>query len=258
MIDFYMLSPQRSARFPPPREPPRSGPLRPPILTGRMDLITFTPPDIYVHLALLCYICGFLVRDELVLRSMVLLGSFFYVLYYYFISDPPLWAAIFSSGAIICANLFILVQVLAERSMIGLSASDRALYAEFVTLNPGQFRALMRHAQMIEAVGGEVLCRAGAVQSQLYLIQSGDVVLDRGGKRATVGQGQFIGEVSFLLGGTASATVTAQAGARYVAWDHAVLRRLMAKSPALSNALLALLNGDIARKLAVSSPDNAL
>ena len=49
-----------------------------------------------------------LTRNELLLRALLLVGTFCYIVYYYFISDAPLWDAIWASLVIGIANLFML------------------------------------------------------------------------------------------------------------------------------------------------------
>jgi CRP-like cAMP-binding protein len=101
------------------------------------------------------------------------------------------------------------------------------------------------------------LCTVGRRPEALYLVVAGEVRVVRDGRAFRVGAGNFIGEVSFLLGGPATATVLALPGARCVLWPRPELERLMSRSPSLSNALNALLNKDLARKLSSSLPTAA-
>jgi len=50
--------------------------------------------EIFVYGALLFYVLGFLFRDELWLRGLLFVGTIFYILYYYFAAQSPLWDAI--------------------------------------------------------------------------------------------------------------------------------------------------------------------
>ena len=86
---------------------------------------------------------------------------------------------------------------------------------------------------------------------RLYYVLDGDITIDKTGRDPfTIGPRTFIGEVAFLLPRPASATVTVAAGARYVSWDRAALRRLQLRTPSLAFALSAVLNRDMAAKVA--------
>lgn len=220
-----------------------------------MDWSYLFSAGMFVQLALLFYVLGFLVRDELRLRLLILTGSGFYILYYYFISDSPLWDAIAASGAIVTANLCMIGVIAFERSTIGMDAATLKLYQSFPTFTPGQFRKMMRRAETIKADVPASLTREGEVPDWLYMIAEGHVVINRDGRDATISAGNFVGEISYLLKGPAFATVTAPGGTTYLRWNRAALDRLCQKSPAFSNALGALFNADIARKLAVSWPE---
>lgn len=220
-----------------------------------MDLSTFLTANIFVHIALAFYVAGFLTRNELILRALILSGTMFYILYYYFISDTPLWDAILASSIIGLANLLMITIILFERSTLGMSVEMRALFRHFETMNPGQFRRIMRAANWITAPGKTILSEVGTPINHLYFITKGPVFLKRGGRETAIPEGNFIGEISFLVGGPASATVVAEAETEYVVWDTEALRRVIDGAPALSNALSALFNKDIAKKLAISSPD---
>jgi CRP-like cAMP-binding protein len=78
----------------------------------------------------------------------------------------------------------------------------------------------------------------------------GDVVIEKTGSRFTIAPETFIGEVAFLLKRPASARVTLEAGARYVVWEIAALRRLMLRAPSLAIAVAGALNKDMAAKVA--------
>lgn len=221
------------------------------------DLVAqLTPPRVYVHLALLFYVLGFLTRDELILRAQVLAGTLFYILYYYFISDVPLWEAILGSLAIAAANIYSSIVIIRERSTFGMNAADRALFEKFHTLRPGHFRRIMKQATRWKVSEDTVLLTVDTPVHKLFYIHAGTVEISRAGKTATVESGHFLGELAFLKNTPASATVTAKPGAEVIMWDQATLKTIMAKSPTISNAILALFNADLATKLLASWPED--
>lgn len=221
-----------------------------------MDFVEhFTSAKVFVHLATICYVLGLLTRRELLLRLLLLSGSGFYILYYYFIADSPLWEAITASVLIGASSLPVIYRIFRERSTFGMSDDMLTLYRSFPTFNPGQFRKMMKRAKIIEATETIPLLEQGVTPTHLYLTITDGFILERDGRNAELGPGNFLGEISFLLGGPATATVKATRGTSYVAWELGSLRYMMDGSPTMSNAISVLLNKDIARKLAVSFPN---
>ena len=219
-----------------------------------MDLTNVLSAGIFVQLALLCYVLGLLTRRELLLRTLLLVGSMFYILYYYFISETPLWGAIWASAVIGLANLWMIGVILLERTTFGMSPKMIALYRSFPTLYPGQFRKIIQTAEWITAEEDTQISRAGLHLDHLFLVVSGDMILQKDRAKGRIGPGFFVGEISFLINGPASADVIAPRGTEYVRWEKSALAKQTDASPAISNALVALFNRDIAEKLAVSSP----
>lgn len=219
-----------------------------------MDLSYLFSAGIFVQLALLFHVLGLLARNELLLRGLILVGTICYIVYYYFISDAPLWDAIWASTVIGLTNLSMILVILREKSTIGMTPEMLELYRAFTTLSPGQFRKIMKHADWVTVEADTQICTRGVRPEFLYAVSAGEVILRREEQDATIGAGNFIGEISFLLNGPATADVIAPAGVEYVRWNRDQLIKQMNKSTRLSNAVSALFNKDIARKLSVSWP----
>ena len=214
----------------------------------------FSGPATFVHLATLCYVLGLLTRHELRLRGFILAGTLCYILYYFFIADTPLWEAIIASLIIGSANLPVIFRILRERSTSGMSEEVLMLYRSFPNFNPGQFRKIMARADVIEQAQATTLLQQGVAPEYLFLTVSDGFNIEKDGAKAEIGPGNFLGEVSFLLGGGATATVVATPGSKYVRWPTQALQQMMEDAPHMSNAITVLLSKDIARKLAASFP----
>lgn len=211
--------------------------------------------SILVHLALLFHAAGFLTRDELWLRALVLMGTLFYICYYYYISAEPLWDAMFASGVLALINMALIAIIVRERTVLAMSSHEAGLYSIFNTLTPGQFRKLLRNGHWRTAAKPEVLTEIGKPVNRLYYIVSGEIDLEKETGVGRIGGEIFIGEIAFVLGTNASATVTTRPGTVYIEWDVVDIRRLMNRSPAFKNAMIALFNTDMARKVAISNND---
>lgn len=215
------------------------------------------PPEIFVHLALVSYVLGFLVRGELMLRALILAGSGFYIIYYYTVADVPLWEAIFGTVAIIAANIYSSIRIIKERSTVGMNQEHLQTYQAFNTLRPGEFRRLMKHSTKRIYDQDTVLFERGAELDKLYFIQDGIVCIERDGRQSEIGAGDFIGELAFVRGTPTSASVMAKKYAVLLEFNSVDVQQLMNKSSSMSNAIIALFNRDMATKLAVSWPDKS-
>lgn len=58
-----------------------------------------------VHVGAMLYLAGFLFRNQLILRGLIVAGDLVYILYFYFAPDIPLWGGIFWSILFTVVNL---------------------------------------------------------------------------------------------------------------------------------------------------------
>jgi len=232
--------------------------------------MTFFDPEWLVRIATAMLLIAYFIRDELKLRLMIIAATLVFNLYYWLVPDPPLWESVIGGFLMVAVNLYVLFQVLLDRTTFRMSEEEKQLFAAFETLSPGQFRRILKTAEWrrveettqvhrVEDTSGHVLTRQGHPSAKLYFIFEGAIQVTKGEHNFRLPQGNFVGEVAFVLEGAATATTTAPAGTYYVEWDAQALRKLGAKHPALGNALNALLTRDLAGKLRESyRPDDAL
>lgn len=207
-----------------------------------------------VYIALALQLIGFLARDELRLRLFMLGASGFYLLYYLRIAAEPLWDALAVNLSLALVNAAMIGIVVAERTTLGMSRATLTLYAQFDGLLPGHFRRLLRAASDLRVTEETRIVERGAQLDRLYYVVEGPLFVDRDGSAVQIAGGTFIGEVAYLTGRPASATVRLGPGARYLVWRRADLDRLTRRSPNFRNALLARINADLAGKVAGSVP----
>lgn len=209
---------------------------------------------VLVYIAFVFDMAGFMARDELWLRLLMLAASGFYLVYYFYIADAPLWDAIRTNAALAAVNAAMIGVVLIERSTFAMKRDTRALYAMFPMLSPGQFRRLLRKATKLRAMETRVITREGQPLDEMFFIVEGAVEVAKGDSIAAIEPGTFIGEVSYLTKEPASATVSIGKGTKYLRWSQDDLDRMTRRHPNLRVALVAHLNADLARKVAASSP----
>jgi hypothetical protein len=212
----------------------------------------FSDHFLYLHLAGLVSVSALALKDQLKLRGVLMLGLTFSALSHFIGVKQPAWPDLFWNAVSFAINIFVLTQLILDRTHIGLSRDQETLFSAFKVLTPGEFRALEGVAEWKTAHEGEMLTTEGVTPDHLYYVLEGEVRIAKGDRAFTIRPKAFIGEVAYLHDQPASATVTLAAGARYLSWDVAVLERRLDSRSALRTALMRLLSLDTAQKVAGS------
>ncbi len=211
-------------------------------------------PALTVYAAIGFYVLGFLFRNQVVLRLLVLAGSLLYCIYYVYAVAEPLWDAFFGTALIASANLIGLVGLLLSRARIIVPAGERDLLEALRPLEPGLFRRLMRAGEVIHAEAPIEMTQEGEAPDALWFVASGGVRIDKFGSAVNVSGPCFIGEIAWLQGVPATAGTALDPGAVAVRWPRPALARALRRSPRLATALEALIAQDMARKVAAGAP----
>lgn len=199
-----------------------------------------------------CYVVGLLIINQIILRLLLMCGTAFYIVYYAYVADQPLWEAIYISAMIGCANLFGLFGLLARNSRLAIPRAHSDIYDRFPGLPPGDFRTLMRHAKRYRLDTQTKLTTQGAPMTRLFYTLSGDACVTKNNDSFVIPAGVFVGEIAYLTGQPASATTALSQGAEVLEWSSTDLRRLSQKSSRFKMALNATLSVDMAQKVARS------
>ncbi len=205
-----------------------------------------------VHLATLGYVLGFLFKDQLTLRIIVFVSTTFYIIYYYFYPEVPLWGAIMGSVLIMIANVIGTMSLLHDRFPFSINGEYMPIFKSLKSVAPGEFRRLMKAAEQNTLKQELTLTEESKPPTHLYYLLEGDGIADKSGQLFTIDSGRFVGEISFILGGNATATVKLKTGSKYLSWDKNVLQALLLKYPNLQQAFEARIARDMASKLATS------
>ncbi len=214
---------------------------------------------IYLGAGLLLIAYG--IRDELRLRVMIVVSTFIYIAYYYAVDGGPLWEAIVTSALMVLVNFWVLGQIILERTTLSMTPDEKRLFDGFESLTPGQFRRLAKIAQwrVADDPEGTVLTREDEPSDALFYVFEGIISVEKRERQFRLPEGNFVGEVAFVLKRRTTATTVAPLGVRYVEWDSDALRKLGDKHEALRISLNALLTRDLANKLATSyRPEDAM
>lgn len=196
---------------------------------------------------------GFLVRDELLLRALVFVGTLFDIAFYA-LQSPSIWGAVATNSIMIALYLTMIAIIIVERTSLFMSRKDKAVFTFFKTLSPGQFRRINRWARWSVATEDTVILREGERAGQLFFIHGDEFFVVKQGVRYSARGPAFAGEIMLLQGGVASASVIVPKGCVYAIWQTDKLRAAMGKNRALENALVARFGHDLADKVRNSVP----
>ena len=219
-------------------------------MTSVIDSL-FTKDNI-VHIGALFYLAGFLFRNQILLRGLIVAGDLVYIAYFFLAPAEPLWGAIFWSSLFVVVNLWMIGLIVTERMHFSLTAEQRRLFDALQDLSPGQFRRLLKIAEQGSSRDRMVITREGKPLDRLYFVLTGPIRIEKAGRRAMMEAETFIGEIAFLLDRPATATVTLEPGCSYFTWSSAALKKAMEAKPALGVALTAAMNRNLANKVARS------
>jgi CRP-like cAMP-binding protein len=223
--------------------------------------LTAFDPGWLIHAGAALLLIAYFIRDELKLRVLIVVSTLIYIAYYYLEPQPPLWDAIITSVLMVFVNLYVLAQIMLERTTFRLNDDEKRLFDAFETLSPGQFRRILKVSrwQLASDPDGVCLTREAEPSATLLYVFEGIISVEKAGRQFRLPEGNFVGEVAYVLKRRTTATTVAPQGVRYVEWDSDALRRLSDKYPNLGNALNALLTRDLAKKLTTSyRPDDAM
>ena len=205
--------------------------------------------DILVHIGAFLFLIAYLVRDQILLRGLIILGTVFYIVYYFFM-ETPLWSALLWNSSFVVINLIMIGVIYSDRASFVMSERERKLYQVFNTLSPGEFKKLLKIADWFDGSSEEQITTEGEVPARLYFIIDGEALIARDDKKFIVGPNVFIGELAYLVRKPATATVKLTDKVVGISWKTSSLIKLLASNPQMKIAFDGLLNQDLAAKLA--------
>jgi CRP/FNR family transcriptional regulator len=123
---------------------------------------------------------------------------------------------------------------------------DRALYQGYLAripmfshCTPEQLDVVAEHGDAGTAEAGHAVVTEGATTDDFYVITSGAATVSRGGtKVATLGVGDYFGELALFDPAPRDASVTADGSLSFVVMSRADFRAALDKVPELRDALL--------------------
>jgi hypothetical protein len=208
------------------------------------------------HIASLLTVAAYLLKDILWLRLLTILSCVAGIAFNYFVPATPLWTVIYWNVLFAIINIVQIAIIIKERSGVHFTEEEKELHDTlFKKFAPFEFMKLMRIAKWREAKQGETLSIEKQQLDSVMLIYNGLAAVETNGEEvAKLKDGNFIGELSFITGGAASATVRAIMPTRYVSWPKESISQLLNRNPSMRFAMQSILNTDLSKKLMHRQP----
>jgi hypothetical protein len=207
-------------------------------------------PFILLHIGGLISFTALALKDQLKLRSVLLVSIIFAMLFHTLDEHGPNWQELFWNTVEFAINGIVLSQLILDRTHIGLRGEAEELFNALKFLSPGEFRALLRLGKWETADDMQVITTEGVAPKDLFYVLKGRVHIEKGGREFTIEPRTFIGEVAFLHNTPASATVRLEPGARFLRWPVDKLEQGLQSRENLRIAVMRLISLDTATKVA--------
>jgi len=208
------------------------------------------------HLASVLTMVAYLLRDILWLRFLTILSCFAGMVFAYLVPGGPLWTVIAWNTLFAIINIAQILIIIKDRTGIHFTEEEKELHETlFKKFAPFEFMKLMRIAEWRQVAPGEIVTTEGQQLDEVMMIYNGLLAVEvKGEKKAELQDGHFIGELSFISGGVATATVRAIEPTRYIAWPKKEIDRLLARNPSMHIAMQGMLTVDLSKKLTRRAP----
>jgi Popeye-like protein len=204
--------------------------------------------DALIHVANVLYLVSYSVRDVLKLRVATILAMTLLMFYYY---ANQLWTPLAYNLLFTAINVLQTWRLVLERRPVRLGADEQKLYdALFRALRPRQFLALVGEGRWERLDDGAVMVEPDRPLDRLIVLTGGSANVEIAGARvASLGEGRFVGEMSWLTGDVPRARVVAIQDVRAVSWPSAKLRSFLENHLEIRTVMQQLLGADLAKKL---------
>ena len=215
-----------------------------------MDIAT-----IVGHLAFGLIAFSYLVKDIMYLRILSIVASLFGMFFNYTVPTEPLWLPIGWNAIFVMVNIYHISVLLYEKRPVQMDDKNTELYNTlFNELTPVEYLKISKAACWKNYQPNDVLIRQQHLVPDLILIYNGTVeVKVDNNKVAELRDGEFVGEMSFLTGKSATATCVVKHPTKCLVWKQQEFKDLLKRNPSLYFTIQSLLSAQVSSNLVSSS-----
>lgn len=210
--------------------------------------------DLIIIISEILIVVSYLFSNVLILRGLTVFSMLGYIIggliagY----NAPGMKALIFFSALAMFINIYKCIVLIIERHPILLPDHLKQIYKDnFSVMTPREFYKIFTFSHIEQYKQSDILARQDEPINELCLILKGKIrILKNNQIKTTLFPGFFIGEMSFMTGGFATATVeVAEDHTECAVWDKEKLTALLDSEPDLSLKLRQALALNLVKKL---------
>ncbi len=208
-------------------------------------------PSMLISIGFLLTLIAFVISDILWLRVFTILAKFAMAIAALLPESGPMWLSFAGNMLLIAINVVHSTLLIMERRRSCLSNEEQQLKDKaFPSMERVFVKRLFAAATWCNLEKGDTLLVEGECPDKLFLFLEGQAFVSVRHKRiGQIGPGQFVGEMSFLTGQSAGATVVIREPSRCLVWQRDVVEKLYKKDHDLQMILTAAIGVDLAGKI---------
>ena len=150
----------------------------------------------------------------------------------------------------VMVNIIQIIIIYRERQQLEIPEEVQDIYDTIFNINTNRQFLYFWDQGKAGFVENKTIIKAGDIQKDLMLVLNGTAEVKRDATViAQLERGQFIAEISYITGKTASADVVVKEKLSYMIWDRETLDNLRKTKPAIMDKLDRILTLDMADKL---------
>ena len=156
----------------------------------------------------------------------------------------------FWNSLFVMVNIIQIIIIYRERQQLEIPKEVQDIYDTIFNTNTNRQFLYFWDQGKVGFVENKTIIKAGDIQKDLMLVLNGTAEVKRDATViAQLKRGQFIAEISYITGKTASADVVVKEKLSYMIWDRETLDDLRKTKPAIMDKLDRILTLDMADKL---------
>lgn len=206
------------------------------------------------HLSYVLIAISYWLTDMFWLRLVAIVGLSLEIVYF-LLSGGDLRTGIGWDLVFIVINAYQISRLVQDRLSLRLPKADRDLLRSVLTgLDDAQIARLLAAGRFSDVAKGTTLAEENKPLDTLFFICAGHLkVMISGREVAHLEKSNFVGEVAFLTGKPATATVVAEDSVRALVFERAELNRFFRNEAEVAGLIYQLLGRELAHKIKVSN-----
>ena len=206
--------------------------------------------ELFGHVAYAFLALSYILTNIFWLRVTAVVSMFLEIVYFSY-SGGDLATGIGWTVLFILINAYQLFWLLRDRMSLRLPEAEGPMLREALSeLDDAQISRLLKAAEWKDCIAGDKLTTQNKPVDELYFLCSGRVNVEV--DKSTVAhleKGSFVGEIAYLTGNTATATVVVDAPSRVLALSRTRLAKVIASDSHINGIIHQLLGRDLAMKM---------